>query len=112
MSSATPVWETPLDDRLKGVYGRLHVQALKVAMIYSTLGLAGDRTENTSTLTEKHWETGKAIAEHWRVSARRLLEQLDRSGAAKSERWVQDRVLEAFNRSGPGAVRCDPSIAA
>lgn len=95
-----PRRETPLDDRLKGVYGRMHVQAMKVAMICAMLDwLDGDRAQSP-TVTDVHWETGKAIAEHWRASAGRMLEQLDRSGSARSERWVQDRVLDAFRRAG------------
>ncbi len=38
--------ETPLDDRLKGVYGRLHVQAVKLALILAALDWMGtDRPE-------------------------------------------------------------------
>lgn len=95
-----PRLETPLDDRLKGVYGRMHVQAMKVAMICAALDWLDAGRGSAPVVTGKHWQTGRAIAEHWRASARRLLEHLDRSGAARSERWVQDRILEAFRRAG------------
>jgi hypothetical protein len=58
-------------------------------------------TSKSPDVDQSPWQTGKAIAEHWRASARRLLEQLDWSGSARSERWVQDRVLEAFRKAGP-----------
>jgi hypothetical protein len=95
-----PRLETPLDDRLKGVYGRMHVQAMKVAMICATLDWLETDRKAAPVVGEKHWQTGKAIAESWRASARRLLEHLDRSGAARSERWVQGRILEAFRKAG------------
>ena len=99
-----PRQETPLDDRLKGVYGRMHVQAIKVAMICAALDwTAGDR-QDAPAVTEEHWQTGKVIAEHWRLSAHRLLEGLERSGSARSERRMQERVLEAFRHAGPAGL--------
>jgi hypothetical protein len=99
-----PRMETPLDDRLKGVYGRLHVQAMKGAMICAALDWMETDRPKAPTVTARHWETGRAIAEHWRASAHRLLEGLDRSGAARSERWVQDRMLEAFRTAGSSGL--------
>jgi len=99
-----PRLETPLDDRLKGVYGRLHVQAMKVAMICAALDWVEKDEDESPVVTNEHWNTGKAVAEHWRTSAHRLLEGLERSGAARSERWVQDRMLEVFRVAGPSGV--------
>jgi hypothetical protein len=99
-----PRLETPLDDRLKGVYGRLHVQGLKVAMICAALDWVAKGSDEPPIVTEAHWQSGKAIAEHWRTSAHRLLEGLDRSGAARSERWVQDRMLDTFRKAGPSGL--------
>jgi len=99
-----PRLETPLDDRLKGVYGRLHVQALKVAMICAALDWGEKGPDEPPIVTEDHWQTGKSISEHWRTSAHRLLEGLDRSGAARSERWVQDRMLDTFRNAGSSGL--------
>ena len=98
-----PHRETPLDDRLKGVYGRLHVQAVKLAIILSALDwLSTDRP--APTLTEENWQTAEAVTEHWRLSAHRLIEGLDRSGSARQEFRAQDRVLEAFQKAGAGGT--------
>ena len=99
-----PRQETPLDDRLKGVYGRMHVQAIKVAMICAALDwTAGDR-KDVPAVTVEHWQTGKAIAEHWRLSAHRLLEGLERSGSARREFRTQARILQAARAAGAGGV--------
>lgn len=99
-----PRRDTPLDDRLKGVYGRLHVQAIKVAMICAALDWVNDLGSEAPTVTAQHWETGRAIAEHWRASARRLIEHLDRSGAARSESRVQDKILRTVCAAGAGGI--------
>jgi hypothetical protein len=96
-----PRVETPLDDRLKGVYGRLHVQAMKVAMICAALDWMETGQSMPPAVSARHWQTGRAIAEHWRASAHRLLDHLDRSGAARSERWMQDRIRAAASHRLP-----------
>lgn len=39
----------------------------------------------TPTITLEHWQNAKAIAEQWRVSAARLLKELDESAEAVQE---------------------------
>jgi hypothetical protein len=99
-----PRLETPLDDRLKGVYGRLHVQAMKVAMICAALDWMIEGDTDSPSVTDEHWGTGLAIAEHWRVSAMRALDHLDRSGSARLEFRTQDKVLRAVSESGADGV--------
>ncbi len=95
--------ETPLDDRLKGVYGRLHVQAVKLALILAALDWLGtDGPKPTMTLN--HWQTAELMCEHWRLSAHRLVDHLDRSGAGRDERRQQDRVYEAIREAGAGGI--------
>jgi hypothetical protein len=96
-----PRLDSPLDDRIKGVYGRMHVQAMKIAMICATLDWVDDDHMAPPIVSMAHWEVGQAIAEHWRASAVRLLDQLTRNGEARTERWDQDRLLQAFRRAGP-----------
>jgi hypothetical protein len=96
--------ETPLDDRLKGVYGRMHVQAMKVAMICATLDWVETDRRMPPTVSARHWEMGRAIAEHWRLSAHRLLEHLDRSGSARQEFRIQDKLLRGIRAAGAGGV--------
>ncbi len=98
-----PHRDTQLDDRLKGLYGRLHVQGIKLATILAALDwMEGDTT--APVITAKNWELAELISEHWRASAHRLLDQLDRSGAGREERRHQDRVLEAVRAAGPSGI--------
>jgi hypothetical protein len=55
-------------------------------------------------VTDDHWQTGLAISEHWRASATRVLDHLDRSGSARLEFRTQDRVLRAVREAGTGGV--------
>ncbi len=87
-----PGQDTELDDRLKGVYGRMHVQAFKLASLFAALDWLKTADE-TPTVSVDHWNSGQAVAESWRQSAHGLLEQLDRSGEATLERRQQDRML-------------------
>ena len=96
--------ETPLDDRLKGVYGRLHVQAVKLALILATLDWMGSDSPKPA-ITLDHWRTAETVAEHWRLSAHRLADHLDRSGAARDELRAQDRMLALFREAGRPGLR-------
>ncbi len=98
-----PNEETALDDRLKGVYGRMHVQAIKVAMILAALDWMKSDAP-APVVTAENWKTAETIAEHWRSSAHRLLENLDRSGSARQEFRAQDRLLEIFRQAGPSGA--------
>jgi hypothetical protein len=98
-----PSHDTELDERLKGVYGRLHVQAFKLASLFAALDWL-DTSDDVPTVTIDHWIAGKAIAEDWRTSAHRLLEQLDRSGEAIREKRHQDRMLRAISSAGPAGI--------
>ena len=55
-------------------------------------------------MTKDNWQTAETLAEHWRTSAHRLLDQVDRSGAGREERHQQDRVLDALRAAGPGGI--------
>ncbi|GIK64339.1 MAG: hypothetical protein BroJett018_21330 [Chloroflexota bacterium] len=94
-----PRRDIELDERLKGVYGRMHVQAFKLAALLAALDWL-DTEEPVPTVTEEHWISGKVIAEMWRGSAARLLHQMDRSGEAQHEHLLQQRILEMFRRAG------------
>jgi hypothetical protein len=94
-----PDQDAELDERLKGVYGRMHVQAFKLASLLAALDWL-DSDESAPTVTLENWETGRQIAELWRESAHRLLERLDRSGMAQREQSLQQRMLAAFQQGG------------
>jgi predicted transcriptional regulator len=98
-----PGRDTELDDRLKGVYGRMHVQAFKLASLFAALDWL-NTSDDVPTVTPNHWQAGQALAEGWRQSAHRLLEQLDRSGEAVVERRLQDRLLSAIREAGQNGI--------
>jgi predicted transcriptional regulator len=98
-----PGRDTELDDRLKGVYGRMHVQAFKLASLFAALDWLKTGDE-APTVTLDHWQAGQALAEGWRQSAHSLLEQLDRSGEAVVERRQQDRLLTTIRQAGATGV--------
>ncbi|MCD4684494.1 MAG: DUF3987 domain-containing protein [Anaerolineae bacterium] len=78
---------SPLDDRLRTVYGRLHVQALKVAIILAALDwvMLGDRRQSKPVVRAAHWYRAQQIVETWRASAHRLLHDLGESEEARLE---------------------------
>ena len=98
-----PGRDTDLDDRLKGVYGRMHVQAFKLASLFGALDWL-KTSDAVPTITGEHWQAGQALAESWRHSAHRLLEQLDRSGEAVQEKRHQDRLLNAIRQAGATGI--------
>jgi hypothetical protein len=79
--------DSPLDDRLRATYGRLHVQALKAAIILASLDwiALGDRRQNKPVVRVEHWYRAQQMAETWRASAHRLLRQLGESEEVRLE---------------------------
>jgi hypothetical protein len=98
-----PGQDTELDDRLKGVYGRMHVQAFKLAALFAALDWL-ETSDETPTVTVDHWHAAQALAEGWRESAHRLLEQLDKSGEATIERRQQERMLNGIRAKGQQGI--------
>jgi Protein of unknown function (DUF3987) len=94
-----PERENELDERLKGVYGRMHVQAFKLASLFAALDWMESDAE-APTVTLDNWQAGKAIAELWLASAHRLLDRLDHNGEAQREQSLQRRLQDAFYRAG------------
>ncbi len=79
--------DAPLDDRLRAVYGRLHVQALKVAMGLAALDwiALGERRQSRPVVRAAHWYRAQEIVETWRASAHRLLHDLGDSEESRLE---------------------------
>lgn len=98
-----PGQDTELDDRLKGVYGRMHAQAFKLASLFAALDWL-NTSDEAPTVTVDHWQAAHALAEGWRRGAHRLLEQLDRSGEATIERRQQERMLNSIQAKGQSAA--------
>ncbi len=64
-----------LDDRLRAVYGRLHVQAIKVATLLAAMDWAdGDEASSRPKVTAAHWYDEEARAAHLFAAARKITE--------------------------------------
>jgi len=98
-----PRKDTELDERLKGVYGRLHVHAFKLATLFAALDWL-DTDDEVPVVEDDHWRNAEIIAESWRTSAHRLLDQLDNTGEAIQERRQQDKLLKAIRQAGAGGA--------
>lgn len=82
-----------LDNRLRGVYGRLPVMALKIAMNLCLADWA-QLIESEPKISGAHWARAQQIVESWRPSAHRLLDELNRS----LDQRVEDRIIEFITR--------------
>jgi hypothetical protein len=92
--------KAPLDDRLRAIYGRLHVQAIKVAILLAALDWAdNDAGEHHPRVTAPHWYRAQIITEEWRASAHRLLADLGEN----EEGRLEGRIL-AFLRGCGGSA--------
>jgi hypothetical protein len=90
-----------LDDRLRAIYGRLHVQAIKVAILLAALDWAeGDSAEPRPRVRAAHWYRAQQIVEDWRASAHRLLADLGEN----EEGRLEARVLGLLKTCGGSAT--------
>lgn len=89
-----------LDDRLRAIYGRLHVQAIKVAILLAAMDWADeDGGLPHPKVKAAHWYRAQQIVEDWRASAHRLLADLDEN----EEGRLENRIL-SFLRACGGVV--------
>ncbi len=86
-----------LDDRLRAIYGRLHVQAIKVAILLAALDWA-DSAEGAPRpkVTAAHWYRAQQLTEEWRASAHRLLADLGENEEAR----LENRILGLLRTAG------------
>lgn len=86
-----------LDDRLRAVYGRLHVQAIKVATLLAAMDWADDgEASSRPKVTAAHWYRAQQIVEEWRASAHRLLADLGEN----EEGRLENRILGFLRACG------------
>ena len=90
-----------LDDRLRAIYGRLHVQALKVAILLATLDWSDDDDGlPRPKVVAAHWYRAQQIVEDWRASAHRLLADLGENEEAR----LENRILDLLRACGGTAT--------
>jgi hypothetical protein len=92
---------TGLDDRLRALYGRHPVKALKVAITLAALDWAQAGSIGRPEVENRHWFRAQQIAEAWRASAHRCLKDLSMSSYAEAEM----RVRNYLARFPEGATR-------
>jgi hypothetical protein len=84
-----------VDERLHGSYGRLPTSALKVAMLFAAL--TWKPSSGPPRITEELLRAGLGVAENWRASAHRALDQ----AAAASTNQLWTRILSILPRYQP-----------
>jgi len=90
-----------LDDRLRAIYGRMHVQALKVAILLAALDWADDpNAPPHPTVTPAHWFRARLLTEEWRASAHRLLAELGENEEVR----LENRILGLLKTAGGSAA--------
>ena len=90
-----------LDRRLYPSYGRLYISAMKVAMLLAVSDWSSrpDR-ERTPCVSLEHWYQGQAVAEIWRESVHRLLNEF----SSGEERSQEDNLMRVLRRAGPNGM--------
>ena len=73
---------------MRAIYGRLHVQALKVAILLAAMDWAEDETSSRPVIEPAHWYRAQLITESWRASAHRLLADLVENEEARLENRI------------------------
>ncbi|MEO1667646.1 MAG: DUF3987 domain-containing protein [Chloroflexota bacterium] len=90
-----------LDDRLRAIYGRMHVQALKVAILLAALDWSDDANAPPHPIvTREHWFRARLLTEEWRASAHRLLAELGENEEVR----LENRILGLLKTAGGSAT--------
>lgn len=93
--------DSNLDDRLRAIYGRMHVQAIKVAILLAALDWAdSDDAPPQPKVTAAHWYRAQMITEEWRASAHRLLAELGENEEVR----LENRILGLLKTAGGSAT--------
>jgi len=87
-----------LDDRLRGNYGRFSTMALKLALILAIMDWTDEGMQNAPRVTTAHWARGQMLAEDYRASVHRLLDELSIGLDVKNEKKVLDFIARHGER--------------
>lgn len=87
-----------LDDRLRGNYGRFATIALKLALILAIMDWADAREQGSPRINEAHWVRGQMLAETYRASVHRLIDELSIEQDVKNEQKVLDFIARSAER--------------
>jgi hypothetical protein len=87
-----------LDDRLRGNYGRFSTFALKLALILAIMDWADEGAQSAPRLTGAHWAKGQLLAETYRTSVHRLIDELSVGLDVKNEEKILDFIARMPDR--------------
>ncbi len=87
-----------LDERLRGNYGRFSTMALKLALVLAVMDWADEGAQGAPRITPAHWARGQMLAEAYRASAHRLLEELSVGLDVKNEKKLLDFIARSGER--------------
>jgi hypothetical protein len=93
--------EGGVDQRLWPSYGRLYIMAMKVAMLLATSDWSAQAERSQFPVIELvHWYQAQAIAETWRESVHRLLNEF----GPGDDNQREDQVLRVLSRAASGGM--------
>ena len=87
-----------LDERLRGNYGRFSTMALKLALSLAIMDWADEGAQGAPRITTAHWARGQMLAEEYRASAHRLLDELSVGLDVKNEKKLLDFIARSGER--------------
>ncbi len=87
-----------LDERLRGNYGRFSTMALKLALSLAIMDWADAGAQGAPRITTAHWARGQLLAEQYRASAHRLLDELSVGLDVKNEKKLLDFIARCGDR--------------
>jgi hypothetical protein len=87
-----------LDERLRGNYGRFSMMALKLALSLAIMDWADGDAEGATRITAAHWARGQMVAEDYRASAHRLLDELSVGLDVRNEKKLLDFIARSSER--------------
>lgn len=93
--------ESGLDDRLRAQYGRLHIHALKFALISATFNWAAGshgKPSGSPVVSLSDWYWAQTLTEQLRHGAHAVLSELGQT----SEMRLEDRILGLLRRNASG----------
>ena len=91
-----------LDDRLRANYGRFHVSALKLSMMFAVMDWAeSGSTDSRPVIEQPHWYRAMTITEEWRASAHRLLHDVSDNTYSQMEA----KILGCLSRAPNGCTK-------
>lgn len=92
-----------LDAYLTANYGRLHIHALKLAMVAAVYDWVADQRTSQPVLEERHWFFAQQMAEDWRAYMHQAFADLSKTKEVK----LEERVMSILKMNPKGLTARD-----